>query len=70
LNFYHEGADKIPVKFLVGNKSDMGDRYNVSEMKSAAEKNGMKYFEMSAKNLDDVNALFAEIVSEGLSKTK
>jgi hypothetical protein len=48
----------------------MGDRYNVSEMKSAAKKNGMKYIEMSAKNLDDVNALFCEIVSEGLGKTK
>jgi Ras-related protein Rab-1A len=61
-----EGED-TKVKYLVGNKIDLGNRYYTTLMEEEAQKYGMKYLEISAKNLDNLKDLFNQIAGDCLS---
>lgn len=54
---------KNAVKFLIGNKSDIEDRQVPREQaEDFARKNGMRYFECSAKSNIGINEVFIEMV--------
>jgi Ras-related protein Rab-1A len=63
-------AKDIPVKYFVGNKHDLYNGCSRNAMASIAETNGMKYFELSAKNLVDLKDLFERIAKDCLENIK
>jgi small GTP-binding protein len=63
-----DGVD-IPVKYLVGNKSDLErSPDSTTAMSSADQKYGMKYIELSAKNLGNLNYLFEQVAIDCIGK--
>ena len=58
------------LRVIVGNKKDLEDKRQVSEevAKSFAEKNGIKFMEVSAKNNINIEELFLDIVKSLLEK--
>ena len=65
-------APKDAVYFLVGNKIDLEDKREVTTevAQGFAEKNKMRFFEVSAKNGDNLEELFQDIVKGCLIKDK
>ena len=58
------------LKVIVGNKKDLEDKRQVSEelAKTFAEKNGIKFMEVSAKNNINIEQLFLDIIKSLLEK--
>ena len=54
------------LKFLVGNKTDLEDRREVTydEGKKLAEDNGLKYYEISALTIKGLHEMFEDIAKE------
>ena len=65
-----EQAPENAVYFLVGNKTNLKDKRQVSEevAKKYAENNNMQFFEVSIKDKNSIDELFEDIVKECLIK--
>ena len=61
--FNDNSLNKVYIaKYIVGNKCDIKDRYiNEDSIKEFSNNNGMKYFEISAKNNINIENLFQEM---------
>ena len=64
IEMYSPGGGKNVVKLLVGNKSDLAQDRAVQtrEGEAWAREGGMLFLESSAKNADNVKAVFEEVV--------
>lgn len=58
----------MPVKILVGNKSDLNSVVDIEEGKAKAVKYNMDYIETSAKEAYQVEALFQILASRLIEK--
>ena len=67
-----EQRENIPLLYLVGNKSDLFEKRNVSEEEAEEydKEKKIKYFEVSAKTGDNVDALINDIANSLIQNYK
>lgn len=65
LDFVRESRGQDAMIFLIGNKSDIGEREVAKkELEDYAEKHGYPYIEVSAKNGSNIHLLFRKIAEK------
>ena len=72
-NYYYSGIKEKALKILVGNKSDLEDKRQVTkeEGKELADKNGFLFYEISSKNGTNLSKMFfdsASIIAKRISE--
>ena len=72
-DYYYSGINEKTLKILVGNKSDLEDKRQVTkeEGKELADKNGFLFYEISSKNGTNLSKMFfdsASIIAKRISE--
>lgn len=70
LNRAMQNNPKLEYKILLGNKNDLADQFEVSEsqIQSLCEELGLDYFDVSAKNGQNITNAFQEIAEKTVKK--